>query len=36
MPIYAEKYVTCTICKNMRKMWQHAKYAAIALDLTKR
>ena len=24
-----KKYVTCGLCWNMRKMWQHAKYAAI-------
>ena len=30
MPIYAEKYVICAFCWNMQKMWQHAKYAAVA------
>ena len=27
---YAEKYAICSLCKNMRKMRQSAKYAAIA------
>ena len=30
MPIYAEKYAICTLCEICAKMWQHAKYVAIA------
>jgi len=30
MPIYPEKYTICTLCWNMRKLRQYAKYAAIA------